>query len=478
MVEQPAEAGGVRRPVGAQHLAAGVEHGAAAGVADHGADRGQGDVLGRHRPELPLLGVPEDVDAGPHLGHRARCPCPAGSGSSRRSRPGPRAPAARTASRAVARARRSSSAAGRAAAGGVGVAGEREDAADPQARARRDRGDPPGVVRRAARPAQAAVDLDDDLDVGAAEQPSGVGRGVDRVDPEGDRRARRPGRAAGRRPGRRATGDRRRRRRRSRGGRTPRPRPGWRRSARPRPRRAGAGRSRRSCASWRAAAAPPSRRSPARRRPGRCGASGPGRRGGTASSARAPRRQARATAGRRRGGPPRDPVPVGAPVLLHLRLVEVPPAADQLVAGRLLELLERRVVAVVVLLHDLERPRPSRMLRPTSSRSIRSARSVCPASRSCVDALAEGEVGGAAEPVEAVEEPAGGLDGLQRLADLAERLDRRVATPSGRWCSGRGSSFTARPVPRGPWLGSTPCGWASTTRTSPTPTGTPGWSSG
>ena len=46
--------------------------------------------------------------------------------------------------------------------------------------------------------------------------------------------------------------------------------------------------------------------------------------------------------------------PVGAPVLLHLGLVQVPPAADQLVAGAGLQLLEQRVVAVVVVLDDLE----------------------------------------------------------------------------------------------------------------------------
>ncbi len=171
---------------------------------------------------------------------------------------------------------------------------EGEDATHPQACARRHRGHPPGVLGWASRPAQAAVHLDDHLDVRAAEQPAR------RWPPRRPSRRRwrrwpaRRGRGAVPRPGRRATGDRRRRRRHSRGGRRPRPHPGSRPSGRPRPRRAGGGRSRRSCASWRAAAAPPSRRSPARRRPGRCGASGPGRRGGTATSARASA-QARAT---------------------------------------------------------------------------------------------------------------------------------------------------------------------------------------
>ena len=47
---------------------------------------------------------------------------------------------------------------------------------------------------------------------------------------------------------------------------------------------------------------------------------------------------------------------VGAPRLLHLGLEQVPPSADQLRARPGLQLLEERVVAVVVVLDDLERP--------------------------------------------------------------------------------------------------------------------------
>ncbi len=67
-VGQPAEAGGVRRPVGAEHLAAGVEHQPAARVADDGGAAGQRDAVRRRGAELPLLGVAEDVDTGPQLG--------------------------------------------------------------------------------------------------------------------------------------------------------------------------------------------------------------------------------------------------------------------------------------------------------------------------------------------------------------------------------------------------------------------------
>ena len=75
--------------------------------------------------------------------------------------------------------------------------------------------------------------------------------------------------------------------------------------------------------------------------------------------------------------------------------------------------------------------RPSRMLRPTSSCSIRSASSVWPASRSSRDGLAEGEVGGAAQPVEGVEMPARGLHGLERLGQLARAGDGLVADAVG-----------------------------------------------
>src|SRR5699024_1745026 len=47
---------------------------------------------------------------------------------------------------------------------------------------------------------------------------------------------------------------------------------------------------------------------------------------------------------------------VGAVSLLHLRLVDVPPTVDDLVADRALPVVERRPVAVVEVLDHLERP--------------------------------------------------------------------------------------------------------------------------
>src|SRR6185503_17559454 len=72
-------------------------------------------------------------------------------------------------------------------------------------------------------------------------------------------------------------------------------------------------------------------------------------------------------AGRRRGsgsGLPRRVVgsslvvaePVRALALLHLGLVDVATTLDECVSGGPLGVLDRRVVAVVVLLDDLERP--------------------------------------------------------------------------------------------------------------------------
>ena len=49
-------------------------------------------------------------------------------------------------------------------------------------------------------------------------------------------------------------------------------------------------------------------------------------------------------------------VAVGAALLLHLGLEQVPFALHQRVAGLGLQLLEQPVVTVVVLLHDLEGP--------------------------------------------------------------------------------------------------------------------------
>ena len=61
---------------------------------------------------------------------------------------------------------------------------------------------------------------------------------------------------------------------------------------------------------------------------------------------------------------------------------------------------------------------------------MRSASSAWPAT-GAGDRLAERQVGGAAQAVEAVEMTAGVLDRLERLGELAERLDRRVVDALG-----------------------------------------------
>ena len=95
---------------------------------------------------------------------------------------------------------------------------------------------------------------------------------------------------------------------------------------------------------------------------------------------------------------------------------------------------ERRPVGVVVLLDDLEGPPASGItLRPTSSRSSRSATLGVAGVAEQPAGLAELEVGGAGELVEGVEVPAGPLDRLQGLAELADRGDdRRLSGRSSR----------------------------------------------
>src|SRR6478609_3821985 len=95
---------------------------------------------------------------------------------------------------------------------------------------------------------------------------------------------------------------------------------------------------------------------------------------------------------------------VRTPLLLHLRLVEVPPAAGELVPRALLELLEQRVVAVVVLLDHLEGPATLQdvaadelPLDPVSQVGV-------PGFAEEVYGLAERQVGGPATAVEGVEE--------------------------------------------------------------------------
>ena len=70
--------------------------------------------------------------------------------------------------------------------------------------------------------------------------------------------------------------------------------------------------------------------------------------------------------------------------------------------------------------------RPARTLRPTSSVSSRSASRVVPGLPERGQSLAELDVGGTGQLVERVEVPAGTLAGLQRLRQLAQRLDGGV----------------------------------------------------
>ena len=61
---QTAEPGGPGRPVGAEHLTAGIHDRLLPGPADDRRHRGEGDILEVAGPEYYLLRVVEDVDAG------------------------------------------------------------------------------------------------------------------------------------------------------------------------------------------------------------------------------------------------------------------------------------------------------------------------------------------------------------------------------------------------------------------------------
>ena len=94
-------------------------------------------------------------------------------------------------------------------------------------------------------------------------------------------------------------------------------------------------------------------------------------------------------------------------------------------------LLERRVVAVVVLLDDLERPAPREDVAPDEVGVDAVGELAVAASRSISTASPEREVGHAALAVEVVELAAGVLDDLEGLGELAERGDGGVAGAGG-----------------------------------------------
>ncbi len=125
----------------------------------------------------------------------------------------------------------------------------------------------------------------------------------------------------------------------------------------------------------------------------------------------------------RRAGPPRGARDRACAVLLHLRLEEVTPAAHELVARPRLEPLERRVVVVVVLLDDLEGPSPLDHVPADELGLELVGQGIVTGLSEEVDGISEGEVGGPRHPVEAVEAAARVLDDLERLGQLAERLD-------------------------------------------------------
>ena len=105
----------------------------------------------------------------------------------------------------------------------------------------------------------------------------------------------------------------------------------------------------------------------------------------------------------------------GALSLLHLCLVEVSLALDELVAGLALEVAERRPVGVVVLLHELEGPAAVDDVA-TDELGVDPVRQLlvaCLAQQ--VDSLTESPVGGAGAAVEGVQVATAHLDRLQGL---------------------------------------------------------------
>ena len=103
----------------------------------------------------------------------------------------------------------------------------------------------------------------------------------------------------------------------------------------------------------------------------------------------------------------------------------------QLVAGGPFVLLERRVVAVVVLLDDLERPAPGEDVAPDEVGVDAVGELAVAGIAQHLDGLAQREVGHAALAVEVVELAAGVLDHLEGLGELAEGGDGGVAGAGG-----------------------------------------------
>src|SRR3954468_18024930 len=112
-----------------------------------------------------------------------------------------------------------------------------------------------------------------------------------------------------------------------------------------------------------------------------------------------------------------------APLRFHARLVQMAAAADELLPHRPLVLAEHRVVAVVELLDDLERPAVGEHVAPDELALDPLGQLGLTTLPHELDGLVEPEVGLADELVKAVEVPAGAFQGLQGLGHLAGGLD-------------------------------------------------------
>jgi hypothetical protein len=118
-------------------------------------------------------------------------------------------------------------------------------------------------------------------------------------------------------------------------------------------------------------------------------------------------------------------------VLLHLRLEEVPLAAREGITYVLLTSAELGPIGVVVVLDDLERPAALDHVAADELGLEHVGMVVVAGLAQQVDRLAEGQVGGSGQAVEAVEQTSGVLHDLERLGELAERGDRRVVDAVG-----------------------------------------------
>jgi hypothetical protein len=120
---------------------------------------------------------------------------------------------------------------------------------------------------------------------------------------------------------------------------------------------------------------------------------------------------------------------VRAPILLHLRLKQMPSTFRKCVAGARLISAECGVVAIVVGFDHLERPTPFEHVpsQEILSQLVRQPRvSGTPKHR---NGLPQGEIGRASKPMEAVKQASCVFYGLESLTEFAERLNGRIVQP-------------------------------------------------